>query len=37
LTPHVAYNTAEASTAIIDMAIDNLEAFFAGKPANVAT
>ena len=37
LTPHVAYNTPEASTAIIDMAIDNLEAFFSGKPANVAT
>jgi len=37
LTPHVAYNTSEASTAIIDMAIDNLEAFFAGKPVNLAT
>jgi len=36
LTPHVAYNTAEASTEIIDMAIDNLESFFAGKPENVA-
>ncbi len=33
LTPHVAYNTPEASVAIIDMAIDNLEAFFTGKPA----
>ena len=37
LTPHVAYNTPEASAAIIDMAIDNLEAFFSGKPANVAS
>jgi len=36
LTPHVAYNTPEACVAIIDMAIDNLEAFFAGKPANLA-
>ena len=37
LTPHVAYNTPEASAAIIDMAIDNLEAFFSGNPANVAS
>jgi D-3-phosphoglycerate dehydrogenase len=37
LTPHVAYNTPEASVAIIDMAIDNLEAFFNGKPVNVAS
>ena len=37
LTPHVAYNTPEASAAIIDMAIDNLEAYFAGNPTNVAT
>jgi D-3-phosphoglycerate dehydrogenase len=37
LTPHVAYNTPEANVAIIDMAIDNLEAFFSGKPANVAS
>ena len=37
LTPHVAYNTPEASAAIIDMAIDNLEAFFNGKPVNVAS
>jgi len=37
LTPHVAYNTPEASAAIIDMAIDNLEAFFNGKPVNLAS
>jgi D-3-phosphoglycerate dehydrogenase len=36
LTPHSAYNTVEASVAIVDMAIDNLEAYFAGKPTNVA-
>jgi len=37
LTPHVAYNTPEAIAALIDTAIDNLEAFFAGTPINVAT
>jgi D-3-phosphoglycerate dehydrogenase len=37
LTPHVAYNTPEASVAIIDMAIDNLEAFFNRKAVNVAS
>ena len=37
LTPHVAYNTTEAVAAMIDIAIDNLEAFFAGSPKNVAT
>lgn len=37
LTPHVAYNTPEASAAIIDMAIDNLEAFFNGKLTNLAS
>ena len=36
LTPHSAYNTAEAGVAIVDMAIDNLEAYFAGKPGNLA-
>jgi D-3-phosphoglycerate dehydrogenase len=36
LTPHSAYNTPDASAAIIDMAIDNLEAYFAGNPTNVA-
>lgn len=37
LTPHSAYNTPEASAAIIDMAIDNLEAYFAGNPTNVVS
>lgn len=37
LTPHCAYNTPEAVAAMIDIAIDNLEAFFAGNPQNVAT
>lgn len=36
LTPHVAYNTPEALEAIYDTAIDNLVAFYAGKPENVA-
>jgi len=35
LTPHSAYNTPEASAAIIDMAIDNLEAYFEGRATNV--
>ena len=37
LTPHCAYNTPEASAALIDIAIDNLEAFFSGHPVNLAT
>ncbi len=37
LSPHVAYNTPEANTAALDMSIDNLEAYFAGRPKNVAT
>ena len=37
LTPHVAYNTPEANVAIIDMAIDNLEAYFTRNPANVVS
>jgi D-3-phosphoglycerate dehydrogenase len=36
LTPHSGYNTAEAGVAIVDMAIDNLEAYFSGNPGNVA-
>lgn len=36
MTPHVAYNTAEALAEMYDTAIDNLEAFYAGKPQNVA-
>ena len=35
LTPHTAYNTPEASAAILDIAIDNLAAFYAGTPRNV--
>lgn len=36
MTPHVAYNTPEALAEMYDMAIDNLVAFYAGKPQNVA-
>ena len=36
LSPHVAYNTREANIAVLDMAIDNLETYFAGRPTNVA-
>jgi D-3-phosphoglycerate dehydrogenase len=37
MTPHVAYNTPEAVAAMYDTAIDNLVAYFAGEPQNVAT
>ncbi|MEE8202828.1 MAG: NAD(P)-dependent oxidoreductase [Alphaproteobacteria bacterium] len=37
LTPHSAYNTPEAGAAILDMAIANLEAFYAGTPTNLVT
>lgn len=37
MTPHCAYNTPEAVAAMIDIAIDNLEAFFDGNPKNVST
>jgi D-3-phosphoglycerate dehydrogenase len=36
MTPHVAYNTPEALADMYDTAIDNLVAFYAGKPRNVA-
>lgn len=36
MTPHIAYNTPEALAAMYDTAIDNLVAFYAGKPQNVA-
>ena len=36
MTPHVAYNTPEALCEMYDTAIDNLIAFCAGKPRNVA-
>ena len=37
MTPHVAYNTPEAVAAMYDTAIDNLVAFYAGSPQNIAT
>lgn len=37
LTPHTAYITPEAVATMLDIAIGNLEAFFAGSPTNVAT
>ena len=37
LTPHTAYNTPEASENILDIAIDNIRAYFAGAPQNVVT
>lgn len=37
LTPHTAYSTPEAVATMLDIAIGNLEAFFAGSPTNVAT
>ena len=37
MTPHVAYNTPEALADMYDTAIDNIVAFYAGKPQNVAT
>jgi phosphoglycerate dehydrogenase-like enzyme len=36
MTPHVAYNTPEALAGMYDTAIDNLLAFYAGNPRNVA-
>jgi len=35
LTPHVAFNTAEANSNIMDISVDNLVAFFSGHPQNV--
>lgn len=35
LTPHVAFNTPEATAALLDIAIANLERYFAGEPVNV--
>ena len=37
MTPHVAYNSPEALAAMYDTAIDNLVAYYAGNPQNVAT
>jgi len=36
MTPHNAYNTPDATAAMCDVAIDNLGAYFAGNPTNVA-
>ena len=36
MTPHSAYNTPTALEAMYDTAIDNLEAYYAGHPRNVA-
>ena len=36
MTPHNAYNTPDATAAMCHVAIDNLEAYFAGNPKNVA-
>jgi len=36
MTPHVAYNSPEALEDMYDTAIDNLIAFYAGKPQNIA-
>ena len=35
LTPHIAYDTPEAAAALLDIAIANLEAYYAGTPRNV--
>ncbi len=37
MTPHNAYNTPEARATMCDVAIENLETYFAGNPQNVAT
>ena len=36
-TPHVGFNTPEATVAMVDFAIDNLVQYFAGDPINVVT
>lgn len=35
VTPHMAFNTAEAVTRIIDTTVDNIQKFAAGTPANI--
>ena len=37
MTPHVAYNTPAALNEMYDTTVDNLVAFYAGNPQNVAT
>ncbi len=36
ITPHTGFNTPDATTAIMDIAIENMTAYFNGKPINVA-
>jgi glycerate dehydrogenase len=35
LTPHVAWASQEAIQALADQLVDNIEAFWAGRPRNV--
>lgn len=35
LTPHVAFNTPEATLALLDMTVDNVVSYFRGDPRNV--
>jgi len=37
VTPHIAWATREARTRLMDLAVDNLRAFLAGKPQNVVS
>lgn len=37
VTPHVGFNTPEATMAMVDFGIDNLVQYFAGNPINVIT
>ena len=37
LSPHVGFNTPEATGRILDIAVDNLIAFYDGKPINVVS
>lgn len=37
LTPHAGFSTPEAVANLLDIAIGNLEAYFAGRPVNIAT
>lgn len=35
LSPHVAFNTPEATLALLDMTVDNVVSYFRGRPTNV--